>query len=65
MSTVNVILEGQTIPLPADIAANDDLIRKALSPYYPDVANAEIRRETQDGAVTISIVKRAGPKGSE
>jgi hypothetical protein len=49
--------------LPADIAASDDLIRKALSPYYPDVANADIRRETKDGASVITVVKRAGPKG--
>jgi len=55
--------EGQDVPLPADIAARDDLIRKALSPFYPDVANAEIRRETKDGASVITVVKRAGPKG--
>jgi hypothetical protein len=58
--TVQVHLnDGQDIPLPADIAANDDLIRKALAPFYPDVANAEIRRA--DGKITI--IKRAGPKG--
>ncbi len=55
--------EGQDVPLPADIAASDDLIRKALSPFYPDVANAEVRRDTQDGALVITVVKRAGPKG--
>ena len=55
--------EGQDISLPADIAASDDLIRKALSPFYPDVANADIRRETKDGASVITVVKRAGPKG--
>ena len=55
--------EGQDVPLPADIAASDDLIRKALSPFYPDVANAEIKRETKDGASVITVVKRAGPKG--
>ena len=30
--TVNVNLDGQTIQLPAEIAANDELIRKALAP---------------------------------
>ena len=63
--TVNVNLDGQTIQLPAEIAASDDLIRKALAPFYPNVASAEIRRETKDGVTVISIIKRAGPKGVE
>ncbi len=55
--------EGQDVPLPADVAASDDLIRKALSPFYPDVASADIRRETKHGVSVITVVKRAGPKG--
>ena len=51
--------EGQTIPLPASIAASDDLIRKALAPFYENVATATIRRDTKG----ITIIKRAGPKG--
>lgn len=58
-ASVMIRLEGQTIPLPADVAASDELIRKALSPFYPDVANAEIKRDDSG----ISVVKRAGPKG--
>ena len=51
--------EGQTIELPDEIAASDELIRKALAPFYPDVANAEIQR----GDKGITVIKRAGPKG--
>ena len=57
--TVNVNLDGQTIQLPAEIAANDELIRKALAPFYENVATATIRRDTKG----ITIIKRAGPKG--
>ncbi len=64
--TVTVHLgEGQDVSLPADIAASDDLIRKALSPFYPDVATAQIRRESQGGVDSITVIKRAGPKGAE
>ena len=57
--------EGQDVSLPADIAASDDLIRKALSPFYPDVATAHIRRESQGGVDSITVIKRAGPKGAD
>ena len=64
--TVTVHLgEGQDVSLPADIAASDDLIRKALSPFYPDVATAQIRRESHGGVDSITVIKRAGPKGAE
>ena len=59
---MNVIVhlnDGQDIPLPADVAASDDLIRKALAPFYPDVVNAEIRRDDKG----VTVIKRAGPKG--
>ncbi len=61
--SVNIHLEGQVIPLPAHIAESDELIRKALVPYYEGVATATIRRETKDGAPLITVVKRADPKG--
>ncbi len=60
---VEIHLEGQVIPLPAHIAESDELIRKALVPYYEGVATATIRREIQDGAPLITVIKRADPKG--
>jgi hypothetical protein len=58
-----VNLEGQTIELPADIVADDDLIRKALAPFYPAVAHAQIKREEKDGVPAITVIKRAEPNG--
>ena len=56
-------LEGQAIDLPDNIAANDDLIRRALAPFYPAVAHAQIKRAEKDGVPTITVVKRAEPNG--
>ena len=58
------VIEGQRIPLPVEIAARDDLIRRALAPFYPDAANAQLSRAEQDGVLTITVVKRAGSKGN-
>jgi len=58
------VIEGQRIPLPAEIAASDDLIRRALAPFYPDAANAQLSRAEQDGVLTVTVVKRAGSKGN-
>ena len=56
-------LEGQEIPIDAALAASDDLIRKALLPFYPEVGNATIGRKEENGETIITIVKRAGSKG--
>lgn len=57
------IIEGQEIELPEEIAQKDDLVKQSLQPYFPEVVNALITRETKDDLVTIKIVKRAGSKG--
>lgn len=59
-----VKIEGQEFPLPASIAANDDLLKTALSPHYPSIKNAQISRETRAGQMIVSIVKRAEHKGN-
>lgn len=64
MATIK--LEGQEIQLPDAIAQNDEQLKLALTPFYPEMANADIRRETnpKTGQLTVSLVKRAGPKGA-
>ncbi|MGC2236063.1 MAG: hypothetical protein WA584_07870 [Pyrinomonadaceae bacterium] len=57
-------IEGQEIPLDAAIAADDNLLKTALSPYYPSIKNAQITRETRNGQMIVSIVKKAEHKGS-
>ena len=58
-----VKIEGQEFPLDVAIAANDELLKTALSPHYPSIKNAQISRETRAGQMIVSIVKRAEHKG--
>jgi hypothetical protein len=60
-----VTIEGQNIPIPEDIGKDDSKVKKALAPYYPEVANALITRVEKDETTTITVVKRAGSKGAE
>lgn len=59
-----VKIEGQEFPLPVSVAANDELLKAALSPHYPSIKNAQISRETRAGQMIVSIVKRAEHKGN-
>lgn len=64
--TYNISIEGQTIPMPAEIATNDQLLKDALAPYWPGAANAKIMRgDPVNGAVTVTVVKQAGTKGND
>lgn len=57
-------LEGQNIPLTPEVAANDQTIRDAIAPFFPDATTAEIKREEADGITVIRLVKKAGTKGN-
>ena len=59
-----VILHGQTIALPDEVAETDDDVIRALTPLYPDAANAEIGRKQEGGETVITVVKRPGTKGA-
>lgn len=58
-----LIVEGQEIPLTAEVAATDEIIRNALALYYPEAATTSFKRELLDGVTRISMIKRAGTKG--
>jgi hypothetical protein len=62
MATINVLIEGQTLTMPAGIEKDED-IRRALAPYFPEVSTALLTRKEEGEVVTISIVKKAGSKG--
>jgi hypothetical protein len=64
MSEYVVSIEGQTIPVPEEIGADDESVKRAMAPFYPEVANAMITRVEKDGTTTITVVKRAGSKGA-
>ena len=59
-----VILDGQTITLPDEVAETDEAVIRALTPLYPDVANAEIGRKQENGETVVTVVKRPGTKGA-
>ena len=67
--TVRLADSNQSVTLDLDDAdlADEARFRTAiitqLSPFYPDIAYADIRRETDDGAIRASVTKRAGTKG--
>lgn len=60
-----VILEGQSLQLTDEQTASDQAIVDTLLPFYPDVAQAKIRRRTlEDGTICIELVKGFGSKGN-
>ena len=46
-----------------EIANDDALLRQALAVAYPDAKNAEFKRETKDGVMSVRVTKKAGTKG--
>lgn len=63
-----VSIEGQTIQLPPGVGEKDEDVKRAMTPFFPEVTTALLKRTTKgegDAAtVTIEIVKKAGSKGS-
>ena len=59
-----ILIDGQSFDLPADIAAKDELLKAALAPFVPWIANAQIDRKEKDGAMVVSVIKRADWKGN-
>ena len=60
---INIQIDGQQFPLPDEIAAKDDLLKAALAPFVPWIANAQIDRKEKEGAMIVSVIKRADWKG--
>ena len=62
---LNVQETGQTFPLPASIATDDNLIKRALASVIPYIDTAKLERsEPKDGVVTITVTKTHAPKGA-
>ena len=60
---IKIEIEGTEFPLPPEIAAKDELLKAALAPFVPWIANAQIERQEQDGTMVVNVVKRADWKG--
>jgi hypothetical protein len=64
MATAVVKIEGSELELDETICKSDKTLKEALSPYYPAVSNADIKREEKNGQTVITVTKRAGSKGA-
>ena len=60
---ITIDIDGQNFQLPEDIAAKDELLKAALAPFVPWIANAQIERQEKDGTLVVNVVKRADWKG--
>ena len=58
-----VKIEGQDVPLAERIAADDNLLKKALRRFYHSITNATITRKREGGVLIVTVVKRADYKG--
>lgn len=56
-------IEGQEFELETALAQDDKLLKTVLQPHFSSIENANITRETKDGRLTVTIVKRAQHKG--
>ena len=66
-----ILVEGQSIPMPEEIAADDGKLKAALAPYFPGVSNSTIKRDaavkdeaTGEESITVTVIKQAGTKGA-
>ena len=58
-----VKIEGQEFELEAALAQDDKLLKTVLQPHFSSIENANITRETTDGRLYVTIVKKAQHKG--
>jgi hypothetical protein len=67
MSTFVVVEGRKPIPLPEEIASDDQAVLKALLPFYPEAAEAELKREAgpEAGDVTVKVIPRGKTKGGD
>lgn len=64
--TTYVVIEGRKpIEIPQEIADDEQAIVKALVPFYPQAAEAEIKRENgpEEGDVTLKVIPQGKTKG--
>lgn len=57
-------IEGQEFELDAALAQDDKTLKVVLQPHFASIENANITRETKNGKLTVTIVKRAQHKGN-
>jgi hypothetical protein len=58
-----ILPDKQTCEFPDDIAGDDKLLRDSLISFVPEIANADLKRATAGGVMTVTVVKKSGVKG--
>jgi len=59
-------IEGQTIEMDDEIAGDDELLKAALAPSWPDAKTATFTRTGgKDKELVVSVTKKAGTKGMD
>ncbi len=61
---IQVNIDGQNFPLPDEVGSQDELLRAALAPFVPWIANAQIQRREEGGNTVVTVIKRADTKGA-
>jgi len=56
-------IEGQEFELETALAEEDKILKTVLQPHFSSIENANITRETKNGKLHVTIVKRAQHKG--
>jgi PRTRC genetic system protein C len=56
------IYDGREIPDP-DPAASVDEIKRRLTDFFPELANAEVKKTEKDGNEYYELVRKVGTKG--
>jgi len=56
-------IEGQEFELETALAEDDKILKTVLQPHFSSIENANITRETKNGKLHVTIVKRAQHKG--
>ena len=54
----------QKFPIPAEIGADDNSIKRALAGVIPYIDNAKLERSEENSVVTIKVTKSHAPKGA-
>ena len=64
MYMLHVQETDQKFPIPVEIGADDNSIKRALAGVVPYIDGAKLERSEENGVVTIKVTKSHAPKGA-
>ena len=63
MAVIKLPDNGQEFTIDDEIAADDTAVQEVLRDSYPELGTPTIQRETRDGTLIVTVIKRPGSKG--